>query len=97
MAKNINKIKQLDRFDHFLLTAINEGIGSCVYLANVSGKAKSTVSSRIELLVQCDLVKVQETNQKHFHVEYILTNKGQKVISNTCLDLNMNFINLLKV
>lgn len=94
--ENHNNIKLINPFDIFLLVAISEGVTSCVFLATVTGKDKSTISRNIMRLQKNGLVDSIETHDRYFYMKYSLTAIGQKVVDLLYYDCNANLIKLLK-
>jgi DNA-binding HxlR family transcriptional regulator len=86
----------LDQFDIFLLVAISNGVSSNAYLADSSGQSRSTISARIKVLEKYNLVKIRETNQKHFAREYVVSPLAQELVSDLYFDFNSNYLSKLK-
>lgn len=86
------KLRYLDSFDLYILSSIFNGVNSCTYIANVTGRPKQTVSDRASKLVKIGLVIVAETDQKHFYSEYQLTDLGNKLMSKLPFDLNADYL-----
>jgi DNA-binding HxlR family transcriptional regulator len=86
----------LDDFDIYLIVAIGQGVNSCAYLADSTGKGRSTISTRIQVLEKYKLVTTQPTKQKHFSIEYALTAMAQQLVADTFYDFNRNYLEKLK-